>query len=149
MTRRGIRVICNELEIKLTSEIDTKALTEACASLVEGYANSDFSWILRTISDLYISTSNAMDIDCNESAISHRGVERHELLSEWDVAFKQPYKNRAFDSFLEYLDIQWAKVCKSWAIKDDTMHSFCATIIQSSCAGKSRLVQRFVLLSCF
>jgi hypothetical protein len=64
------------------------------------------------------------------------------LISNTKEAFKWTYSSQhALTAFLEYLDIQWLKMIDQWDPSNGgTLQSRCGTIIQSSCAGKSRLI---------
>jgi hypothetical protein len=59
-------------------------------------------------------------------------------------AFDWPYKGQALDAFIEYLDIQWVLMQKR-TIQGVSLQSRCGTIVQSSCAGKSRLMKEYSL----
>ena len=83
-----------------------------------------------------------------------RPTSRDVVVSEYDnqrilvlnsrEAFSSPYEStHAMTAFLEYLDVQWLKMIEDWKPQRGTLHSRCGTIVQSSCAGKSRLVERF------
>lgn len=59
-------------------------------------------------------------------------------------AFSSPYEpTHAMTAFLEYLDVQWLSMIKAWVPNEGTRQSRGGTIVQSSCAGKSRLVERY------
>ena len=59
-------------------------------------------------------------------------------------AFSSPYEfTHTMTAFLEYLDVQWLKMIEDWEPKEGTRQSRGGTIVQSSCAGKSRLVERY------
>lgn len=59
-----------------------------------------------------------------------------------ELAFDWPYKGQALDAFIEYLDIQWVLMQKR-TIQGVSLQSRCGTIVQSSCAGKSRLMKEY------
>jgi hypothetical protein len=58
----------------------------------------------------------------------------------WAGAWETEYEARALKNFLLYLDTLWQQRRTNWEYGKGTSCSFCATIMQSSCAGKSRLV---------
>jgi hypothetical protein len=63
-----------------------------------------------------------------------------------EKAFYWPYKGQALDAFIEYLDIQWILMQKR-SRQGESLQSRCGTIVQSSCAGKSRLVKEYPSLN--
>jgi hypothetical protein len=63
-----------------------------------------------------------------------------------EKAFHWPYKGQALDAFIEYLDIQWILMQKR-SRQGESLQSRCGTIVQSSCAGKSRLVKEYPSLN--
>jgi len=66
---------------------------------------------------------------------------RHMLLVGFDKAFNYRYtEGQAKVAFLNYLDIQGASMA-TLSLGKTTRQSYCGTIVQSSCTGKSRLVQ--------
>ena len=66
------------------------------------------------------------------------------LISNTKEAFTWTYNGQhALTAFLEYLDVQWLKMIAEWDPSNGgTLQSRCGTIVQSSCAGKSRLIDR-------
>jgi hypothetical protein len=59
----------------------------------------------------------------------------------WDTAWDTDYEERALENFLHYLDVLWGQRRANWKpCALPTKSSYCASIVQSSCAGKSRLV---------
>ena len=66
------------------------------------------------------------------------------LISNTRKAFTWTYNSQhALSAFLEYLDVQWAKIVLQWdPSQGGTLQSRCGTVVQSSCAGKSRLIDR-------
>jgi hypothetical protein len=66
-------------------------------------------------------------------------------VKSWDDAWKTEYEDRALKNFLLYLDNLWQQRRSRWEYGKGTSHSFCAAIVQSSCAGKSRLVYSYVI----
>jgi hypothetical protein len=58
----------------------------------------------------------------------------------WDTAWDTRYEDRALENFLDYLDVLWGQRRENWNNGKPTANSFCGSIVQSSCAGKSRLV---------
>jgi hypothetical protein len=60
------------------------------------------------------------------------------------AAFEWKYdNNHALSAFREYLDIQWSEINQKWVKGKSTSQSRCGTIVQSSCTGKSRLVEEY------
>jgi hypothetical protein len=58
----------------------------------------------------------------------------------WETAWDTKYEDRALENFLDYLDVLWGQRRENWDNGKPTANSFCGSIVQSSCAGKSRLV---------
>ena len=56
-----------------------------------------------------------------------------------------PYDEHALEAFEEYLDVQWLEMCRLFDPLRDKLEgsrlSCCSSIVQSSCTGKSRLIQ--------
>jgi hypothetical protein len=70
--------------------------------------------------------------------------EFYTIMSEgWVTAWYTEYEDRALNNFMDYLDSLWVQRMEGWT-PGLTSHSICATIVQSSCAGKSRLVYSYV-----
>jgi hypothetical protein len=67
------------------------------------------------------------------------------LVNHTERAFAWDYRGEhALPAFLEYLDVQWLTMIELWdPSHGGTLLSRCGTIVQSSCAGKSRLVDRY------
>lgn len=66
------------------------------------------------------------------------------ILSDFEEAFKTPYyDSHAMAAFSEYLDRRWLTMVYG---PSDVPNSYCGTIVQSSCTGKSRLVAEYPLL---
>src|SRR5438477_7461746 len=67
------------------------------------------------------------------------------LVENTEMAFTWRYEgDHARAAFLEYLGVQWLQMKAEWDPNQGTLQSRCGTIIQSSCAGKSRLVDRYI-----
>ena len=83
---------------------------------------------------------NAMDVDTELIR-----PEVQTIVSDgWDRAWETQYEERGLQNFMAYLDSLWLERKAHWKWGKPTATSFCATIVQSSCAGKSRLVYSYV-----
>lgn len=61
-----------------------------------------------------------------------------------DKAFSWPYDGaHALTAFIEYLDLQWIRILREQNSVGISLQSRCGTVVQSSCAGKSRLVEEY------
>jgi hypothetical protein len=91
-----------------------------------------------------IRNSTSPTIDPRSPTIVDR---RQVLLSNFDLAFQQPYKVReghgALNTLVNFLDVQWAAAWEMWDPKLKRSQSICGSIVQSSCTGKSRLIERY------
>ena len=67
------------------------------------------------------------------------------ILEGWDTAWETKFENRVLENFEVYLQGLWIERRKTWRRNQPPPYSLCATIIQSSCAGKSRLVYSYVI----
>jgi hypothetical protein len=112
-----------------------------CNEICAAYTANSYDLFFHIFSERHPYESEGMDVNFNiiGEKVMH---ERQELLSGFDKAFDVPYRRHALSAFIEFLDLQWLNM------KDDfkqrgTPHSPCATIVQSSCTGKSRLVKMF------
>lgn len=104
------------------------------------------------------SLRNALKLAFNPHSITRTNfVERkndlpedpdHRILVNCREAFDWPYEDKqALRAFEEYLDIQWLEMCRLYdpmrsGTQFGTRLSRCCSIIQSSCTGKSRLMQQ-------
>jgi hypothetical protein len=75
---------------------------------------------------------------------------RQVLLSNFNLAFQVDYKQRskhgALNAFLDFLDVHWSGAWERWKPNKCQSQSLCGTIAQSSCTGKSRLVERYEII---
>jgi hypothetical protein len=140
--------VLSNLKDSLMTQMETARIRQVCVDLCDAIRQGTFQELIRVISELRVREGNAMELDSSDSELVF-GREQKDLLTDWDVAFSQPkYKGRALKSFLEFLDIQWGKMVELWEEGEGTNQSLCGTIVQSSCAGKSRLVDKLTLSLC-
>lgn len=66
---------------------------------------------------------------------------RKELLDGFDAAFEFPPHGQALHAFMEFLDFWWGEMVSGFKLPRGSANSYCGSIVQSSCTGKSRLVE--------
>jgi hypothetical protein len=121
--------------------METESLRQFCISLRDVL---NVEQLFETIIELHTKENDAVRLDYGKDSKLALGQERKDLLTNWEEPFRQPYKSRSLNTFLEFLDVQWGKMVEDWDSTEGTRQSLCMTIVQSSCAGKSRLVDRSV-----
>jgi hypothetical protein len=130
---------CRQLRVSILPRMAPENCHRLCEKVVDACTKnsfSDFYGLFRNL-DLY-EESHSILLPRDYHSIS----ERRQLISGVQEAFAHPYQRHALDSFIRYLDIQWVNMCQGFDEVKGTTQSFCGTIVQSSCTGKSRLVQR-------
>jgi hypothetical protein len=139
-----IQFICNKFlafDLETVSEL---TLHDVCEKVVASYKEDDFRNFFDGLRD------STKLIRKDKSRVQEIRQQRPVLMSDFENAFKYEYRNeRAIKAFEEYLDRRWLTM--SSGVDDDLREdSYCGTIVQSSCSGKSRLVDQFfpIVFSC-
>lgn len=128
------------LESKRYGTLSFTAILDMSKAFVEAYGPPlDLRRITSTIIDNYQDHyMNAMAVDAPVHEIQQEI--QNIVPGGWGTAWDTKYEDRALENFKAYLDSLWLERRTNWRRGKPTTHSFCATIVQSSCAGKSRLV---------
>ena len=133
---------CQRIKSYAESVLSPQEIHNICAHIIKTMAKGDcfvyLSALLATIDKT--QTGTAISTGIKISACDQQRI----LISNTKKAFLWTYNGEhALAAFLEYLDVQWAKMIQQWdPSQGGTLQSRCGTIVQSSCAGKSRLIDR-------
>lgn len=137
--------MCTELvQLRKSKKLSPEDLRVMCGDFVEILGSGlNLGVLATTIIQCHQETFlSAMDVDTNVNEIQ---PEVQTIMSDgWDRAWETQYEERGLQNFLDYLESLWIERKNHWKWGKHTSHSFCATIVQSSCAGKSRLVYSYV-----
>jgi hypothetical protein len=120
-------------------EFDLEVLAESvlhniCEKLVTSYKGDNFPQFFEGLE------GSTKALRKNPRKLLELKQRRPVLLSKFESAFECDYHGEnALKAFLEYLDRRWLTLV---SVADGTTRadSYCGTIVQSSCSGKSRLV---------
>lgn len=140
--RRKVLERCHRIKLKVTSDFSRQQVHNTCIHTINSMGKSD---CLSYLMDAFAAVDNA-PIGNPASTESEVPVcdQQRILVSNTKKAFTWTYNGEhALTAFLEYLDVQWLKMIDEWDPSNGgTLQSRCGSIIQSSCAGKSRLIDR-------
>ena len=135
--------------LNLLNRLEQKpSLVYTVCSDIIGFISLDKMLAALTSHAEYYYSTQSQSQDDEEPKISDL---RQDLLAKFDFAFQHEYKGRALGAFIQFLDLQWIS---AWTcLEEKKSQSICGTIAQSSCTGKSRLVERhatevMILLIC-
>ena len=135
---------CRRLSSKVETVFSREEVHNLCIHIIFSMErNAD---CFTTLLDIMASAEKLLPINPANSSRSEIPAydQRRILVTNTEKAFTWHYNGEhARTAFLEYLDIQWLKMLEEWHPLQGTLQSRCGTIIQSSCAGKSRLVDRY------
>ena len=121
------------------------ALIKTCKVLIQFSSPPNPGALATVILEFYQETfGTPMDMDVKAQTIQPQ-LQAIVPVKSWDDAWETEYEDRALKNFLLYLDNLWQQRRSHWEYGKGTSHSFCATIVQSSCAGKSRLVYSYAI----
>ena len=141
---RGKQIIdlCGRLKLKIKCEFSNDQIHYFSMEIVDAMKGIDcFPHLLSVLTSAESMPTNTEG--CNDSEVFANDMQRI-LVENTQRAFTWSYKGEhAREAFLEYLDVQWLKIKHEWDPNHGTLQSRCGTIIQSSCSGKSRLVDRY------
>jgi hypothetical protein len=144
-SERSISLILWDLHENIIDNPDPTTVNQVCKSLRSLIKDQNIQKLFEEARELHTAEHNSgVKLHTrHDPGFPKVGREQRDLLTAWEVAFREPYKGGALNSFLNALDIQWSKMVEHWDEILGTSQSRCMTIVQSSCAGKSRLVHRF------
>lgn len=113
-------------------ELPAKATNQICSLLVQSWDNDRFEELFSALADSEDAGARTAVLDTLQPP----------ALAGFDKAFNCSYTHhRARDAFLDYLDVWSALRVKFSLLEKEPKYSYCGTIVQSSCAGKSRLAK--------
>jgi hypothetical protein len=139
-----VSVMCERLRSKATSGFSARQIHYFCTEIVNSSNTTNFrSFLLKALDSAdRIPTATTANTDSGKSS---NGLHLHRILVEnTERAFSWHYNGEhALTAFRDYLDVQWLKMREECPGDRGTRQSRCGTIIQSSCAGKSRLADRY------
>jgi hypothetical protein len=132
--------------LDVLSDLPDFTIAIVARKFITAVDNNDFPCFIEALSADFGSQSMLLDGPTgSESGTSEDPQHRVEGPSDTEQAFDFRYDRHALEAFEEYLDIQWLEMCRLFhPVRDrreGTRLSRCSSIIQSSCTGKSRLVQ--------
>ena len=130
-----VQSICNKFIAFDLETVSESALHDVCEKVVASYKKDDFRNFFDGLRD------STKLIRKDKSRVQEIRQQRPVLMSDFENAFKYEYcSERAIKAFEEYLDRRWLTLV---SVSDGTTRadSYCGTIVQSSCSGKSRLVE--------
>jgi len=133
------------LESKKSGKLKLEQFVEICRAFVDTLApHLDPRLLASKVMEFHQEVCvNMMQVDTNPHEIR---PEVHAIISEgWDTAWETKYENRALENFQVYLQNLWIERRRRWRRNHPPAYSPCATIVQSSCAGKSRLVYSYII----
>ena len=141
--------ICAALAgVQKSKSLSPQELLDICRNIVRSlHPSLNLRILCTTIIQCYKNTRpNTMDLDRDEHIIQ---PEIQTIMADgWDRAWETEYEERGLRNFTLYLNSLWAERKARWTpLGELTSTSFCATIVQSSCAGKSRLVHSYITRS--
>lgn len=118
-------------------KLATESIHQFCTELLTNYEEKNFAEFFQC---LHTSANKLLDEGTRNSVLSQ--VTRSVILSNFEDAFKFEYNDsNAMKAFLEYLDRRWLTMYYG---APDISNSYCGTIVQSSCTGKSRLIAEYL-----
>jgi hypothetical protein len=123
-------------------KLSAESLRNTCVGLTTAYKQNSIKEFFAALVDTdNIRTEMEVPHGDNIPSLNHEGSV---LLPNVKNAFHHTYHERVRDSFLEYLDVQWGEMVAGY-LSDPrgTLVSLCGSIVQSSCTGKSRLVEEY------
>ena len=133
---------CHRIKSRVELDLDRQRIHKICLYAVNATKKPDclvhlfdaFASVENTLTENHVSTESEIP-GCDQQRI---------LIASTKEAFRWAYNGQhALTAFLEYLDVQWLKMIDEWDPSNGgTLQSRCGTIVQSSCAGKSRLIDR-------
>jgi hypothetical protein len=134
--------LCGHLKQKSKSTFSQDEIHYFCTEIVDAMESTEcLPRLLNVLISMESMPTN--NEECTDSESFANDMQRI-LVENTEKAFTWHYNGEhARAAFLEYLDVQWLKMKAEWDPKQGTLQSRCGTIIQSSCAGKSRLVARY------
>jgi hypothetical protein len=139
---------CKDLRLLVVPNMTPEARHNLCRRFVAAYNTNSCTKFFRLFLELQFDDEGIFSPIANHYSGNDRKFpeRRDELISRFDDAFAHPYRSHALDSFISYLDILWLNMQDGFDQVKGSKQSFCTAIVQSSCTGKSRLVERFELL---
>lgn len=120
---------------------NTHTLSQNIIDAVQNGPDGDFNRLRRA---LELAKQNSFPIKRDASRQNSDDPQTRILITSED-AFDCPYyPQQALAAFIEYLDVQWVNMRQHHSDSTGgTCQSRCGTITQSSCTGKSRLMNEF------
>ena len=132
------------LKSKIETNFSKEEIHYVCIDIINSMERSSTDCLTRLF-DVLASTQNPprnTEISSGSQTSSYN--EEWILVRNTETAFTRHYNGEHVQrAFFEYLDIQWLNMIEEWDDTQGTLQSRCGTIIQSSCAGKSRLVDKY------
>jgi len=131
----SVNILCEKYAALDLDGISNAALHEVCEKAVANYKADSFHLFFDSLKDF----TNVLRKDKKKLLELHQ--KRPILLSNFESAFEFEYSGEnGLKAFIEYLDRRWLTLV---SVSDGTTRadSYCGTIVQSSCSGKSRLVE--------
>lgn len=132
---------CHRIKSKAKSVLSPQQIHNSCTHILNAMAKSN---CLAQLSDVLVSIDKMSTGDGISAGLERSTCDQQRILiSNTKKAFRWTYNGQhALAAFFEYLDVQWAKMIEHWDPAQGSLQSRCGTIVQSSCAGKSRLIDR-------
>jgi hypothetical protein len=133
--------MCTELvQMRRSKRLSPADLRTMCDGFIQTLGSDlNLRVFAATIIQYY---QDAFNVDTNVNEI--RPEVQTIMSGGWDRAWETQYEERGLQNFIDYLESLWIERKKHWKWGLPPSHSFCAAIVQSSCAGKSRLVYSYV-----
>lgn len=128
------------------SDLPDLTVATVARKFITAVDNNDFPSFIEALCSDFGAQSMLLDgPNGRQSDTSEDPQHRVEGPSDTEQAFDFRYDRHALETFEEYLDIQWLEMCRLFhpirGRQEGTELSRCSSIIQSSCTGKSRLIQ--------
>ena len=133
---------CRHIKLEIQLGSSRQRIHNLCLHTMNSMDKSDCLVHLLT---LFTSVRNVQGMEISVGSETSTCDQQRVLISKTKEAFAWTYNGQhALTAFLEYLDVQWLKMIEEWDPSNGgTLQSRCGTIVQSSCAGKSRLMDRY------
>ena len=135
---------CGHLKLRIETNFSREEVHYICIDIINWMERST-DCLTRLFDVLASAQKGPTSAEISSGSQTSSYNEERILVRNTEKAFTWRYNGEhAQRAFFEYLDIQWLKMIEEWDNTQGTLQSRCGTIIQSSCAGKSRLVDRYL-----
>jgi len=141
----GVEIKFHKRALEGISRLSDSSISTVCSNFLTAVKGNDLTASVDALRTCFDSQSMRQARLAGSESDSSEDLQQRVLGSGCKDAFNYPYEHQPLEAFEEYLDIQWLEMCRLFDSApndgEGTRHSRCGSIIQSSCTGKSRLIQ--------